>query len=92
MPRRHVPGQRVFKFCLIVRYQLEFEKCRPADKLQRPLPVRHAGQLHQDTVIALPQDGGLRHAELVDPIADDLHRAVRRVLSRLPVELGSVDA
>ncbi len=45
-----------------------------ADQLLEPFGIAEAGNLHQNTVIALPLDDGLGGAHLVDTAADDFER------------------
>ena len=55
------------------------------------LHVLHARQLDNDAVVALALDGRLRHAELIDAIADNLLRLGDRVRGRLGFEAVDLD-
>src|SRR4029450_6271103 len=60
------------------------------DQLLGASLVEEAGELNQDSVVPLLLDGRLRHAELVDSVADDLHRLVGRLLRLGGTELRLV--
>jgi len=53
---------------------MEGELGGPADHPHRLVGVVHAGQLHDHPAVPRALQGGLGHAELVDPAAQDLHR------------------
>ena len=61
-------------------HQLEFEQRGLADQVDGALAIGEPRKLHRDPVLAFPLDQRLGHAELVDTVADDLHRALGRVL------------
>jgi hypothetical protein len=83
-PRKalHVPGDAGDQVVLQV---VELELRRLTDDLDRARPVEHARQLDADLVLALLAHLGLGDAELVDPVADDLDRAVEIRLGQLVV-------
>src|SRR5206468_710345 len=64
------------------RDQLELEERRAADQLLGALRVLDAGELHHDLVAALRLHGRLRHAELVDAVADDLEGLLLHVVAQ----------
>ena len=71
---------------------MEGELCRLAEQALHALGIVHAGQLDEDTVFALPLDGGLPHAGLVDAAPDDLDRLIdRREPAGLDRLLGEQD-
>ena len=85
---RHVAGKGLAGRRLVheraLLDQLELEQRRGADDLLGPVDVGHAGQLHQDLVVAaVAGDHRLGHAELVDPALDGLQRLVHRLLAEL---------
>ena len=89
LSRRRAAGDlRVGRVRLAVRPEdvglpvVEVELGDLADLLQGALGVLDVGQADLDLVGAGALDLGLGDAELVDALADDVHRAVERVLRR----------
>ena len=65
-------GERLLERRLLVE-QLELEQRGLADQRLGALGVLDARELDEDAVVALPRDGRLGDAELVDAVADRLH-------------------
>ena len=78
-PCRDVAPQGILEAVLLVD-ELELQQGRPADEVDGPFRVLDSGQLDQDPVVALGDDLGLRHAELVHAVADRLEALVEGCL------------
>ncbi len=78
---RQAPGDGLVDWGLIVD-ELEFEEGRLADESLGARGVLQPGKLYEDPIVALAGDDRLRHAELIDAVADRLHGLADEVVAQ----------